>query len=140
MKSNVIWTIIGIIVLIAIVYSVYKYVQKLNPHTGIVLTQPTRREVVPVSTTRCPTGQVKCSQTGGGGTWAPDKNGTECCIITGSGRVVPTSKTPEQEYCERHGGTWNGTSCTAFTDINRIAYNPNINYGGPRTNPINPAL
>lgn len=70
MKSSTIWTIVGIVVLIGILY----FGNKTN-WWGLNL---------PANTTNT------------------------------------TARTTQKDYCERHGGTWDGEKCIAYADPNRI--------------------
>lgn len=101
MKSNTALTILGIIVLLAIIWGVYLYYKK-----SAVDCQPGfHHDLV--------TGQ---------------------CVLNDSS----TSRTTQKDYCERHGGTWDGEKCIAYADPNRIIIvNPKV--VPIPTNPINPA-
>lgn len=86
----------------------------------------------------CPAGQTLVGNSKGefkcAGNGLPDSDPT---VVVVTSRI----KSAEQEFCERHGGKWNGTSCTAFTEeqvqrtVSFNSYNPNSNHGGMNGNP-----
>lgn len=112
MKSSTIWVIVGIAVVILIVYAVSKSMKSSNM---IVNSNGSKMAYPPSGTGAwCSPDSYICGITSGG---TPI-----CCPIPPSVErkryidVENVIKSAEQLYCERHGGTWNGTGCTAFTD------------------------
>jgi len=102
------WVIIGVVVAIILVwyfffkkkktesgYATKRIISKDKPGGGSTLSKTANatgvgatlggttgtasREIHPVAPVGCPSGQCKCSQIGGGGTWACDPAGTVCC-------------------------------------------------------------
>lgn len=105
------WTVAGIIVLIVVVVIAVKQYQKNNlVTTGNPNPESANREVITGSNPSlngCPRGSFVCT-----------RDPYKCCK-----EVPENARTTQQDFCERHGGKWDGFKCILYTQPDTLRIN-----------------